>query len=130
MPPKPRVTVRDRERQGDAGGPHASSGTHEAPSPRRAVAAGATLAHRRTRAPRRRASQRCLKVALPSKRPNDAKNWCTRAAKRQPTNAESPNRGLGFRVGHSGLEPEANGLRRVRGVRKDTDNLRHFEGFL
>ena len=51
--------------QGDAGRPHASRGTHEAPSPRRNPCAGATLARRRARAsrdepwrPRERAPQR------------------------------------------------------------------------
>ena len=29
-------------------------------------------------------------------------------------------------MGHSGLEPEANGLRRVRGARANSVNLRHL----
>jgi len=35
-----------------------------------------------------------------------------------------------FVVGHSGLEPEANGLRRVPAARTNTGNLRHFWWFL
>jgi hypothetical protein len=91
--PKPRATLRERELQRDADRPHASNGAHEAPSPRRTRCAGATLAHRRARAPRRRDAESRRTVAHPSARPNAAKNWCTRAAAGQPTNAESPNRG-------------------------------------
>ena len=58
------------EPQGDAGRPHASRGTREAPSPRRTTAAGATLAHCRARVSRRR--------AVASARTSAAKNWCTR----------------------------------------------------
>jgi len=43
--------LRQRELQRDAGRPHASRCTLEAPSPRRTRCAGATLAHRRARAP-------------------------------------------------------------------------------
>ncbi len=51
---------RDRELQSDAGRPHAPPGTHQAAAPKpqsSKMSAGATLAHRRTRAPRRQAAE-------------------------------------------------------------------------
>ncbi len=51
-------TQRQRELQGDAEGPTTTSGTHEATSLRCQMCAGATLAHRRTRAPRDKPSRR------------------------------------------------------------------------
>ena len=48
----------------DAEGPTTTSGTHEATSPRCSMYAGATLAHRRGRAPRRRAAKRHLPMSL------------------------------------------------------------------
>ena len=100
------------ERQGDAGRPHTSRGTHEAPSPRRTMGARATLAHRRARASRRRA----------------ARGHCGAAHKRRKPKPRWS--GLLVVVGHSGLEPEANGLRRVHVAGTNAHNSRTFLWFL
>jgi len=66
---KPRVQSGARELQGDAEGPTTTSGTYEAASPRCKTSAGATLAHRRRRAPRRPTVPGHTKKKRPPERP-------------------------------------------------------------
>src|SRR6188768_706840 len=117
--PKPARSPRDRERQGDADRPHASSVTHGAPSQRRAVPA-TRRACRGDPCPPPNAGSAVtsrsvvLTAALPSAASIAAKYWCTRGCSGAAHKRRKPKPGwLGLLVvvGHSGLEPEANGLR-------------------
>ncbi len=65
-------------------------------------------------ASRRRAALSRFTAAQPSAAPNAAKNWCTRGNREAAHKRRKPKPswlGLLVVVGHSGLEPEANGLR-------------------
>lgn len=118
-PPKPRATQRDRELQGDAGRPHASNGTHQASSPRpqnvcgsdprsppSAGSAATSRAEGRT-AP----SQGRTAVRETERRKELVHSRPQRGSTHKRRKPKPRGFGLLVVVGHSGLEPEANGLR-------------------
>ena len=124
--PKPRATQGERELQGDAGRPQASSGTHQASSPQLQNASGDGASLTAERGLRGDATPR--DVARPHRRPRDRtpqRTGACAATAGQPSNAESPNR-----VGRFSDGDDSDAVRGGRSLERRSSDLSFIFGAL